>query len=238
MKFATILGALGLAQVYLAFQSPPSSYVWFWSAGSFLYAALAYAAIGPRAFSKRGDGTMYWWAVLGLLPYLALTWLVWHLERAVSREAVCNEVAPGRWIGRRPFREELPHGVGLIIDLTAEFPEARSVRMAAAYKCLPTLDASVPEARAFRDLVDLAAGWDGPVYVHCAQGHGRSAMFVIAVLISKGLADDIGEAEQIVAKARPGIGLSHVQRGLLELEMAERTKVPPAGQGAQDHRLH
>ena len=56
-----------------------------------------------------------------LLPYLALTWFAWHLRRLVSRQPCCHEVAPGLWLGRRPLAREVPAGVVLLVDLTAEF---------------------------------------------------------------------------------------------------------------------
>src|SRR3569623_1658332 len=59
------------------------------------------------------------------------------------------------------------------------------------------------------------AALDGPRYVHCAQGHGRSAALVAAVLIARGLAADVDAAERQMTHARPRVGLKPVQRALV-----------------------
>ncbi|HVS34551.1 MAG TPA: hypothetical protein VMS17_03150, partial [Gemmataceae bacterium] len=151
-----------------------------------------------------------------LLPYLVLRWIGWHAIRRLSREACCDEVAPGVWVGRRPLAGDLPPDASLIVDLTAEFPALRAVRRGRTYLCVPTLDATAPEETALRRAVETAAMWDGTVYIHCALGHARSAMTAAAVLIRRGLAADPGEAVARMQLARPSIRLEKVQRRLLE----------------------
>jgi protein-tyrosine phosphatase len=186
-----------------------------WPALDGLLLSAAYAGLGPRVCGKRANGRLAWWAVLVFLPYLGLTWVVWHLNRAVSRELPCHEVAPTLWVGRRPFVHELPPGVNLVVDLTAEFVAHPKVLRGRTYLCLPTLDLSAPEEKAFQHLVSHIAGWQGIVYIHCAAGHGRSATLAAAVLIARGLANSVEEAEKVMRKARPGIRLAPTQRSLV-----------------------
>jgi protein-tyrosine phosphatase len=112
---------------------------------------------------------------------------------------------------------ELPPAVVLVADLTSEFAAARDiVRGSAAYRSLPTLDAAAPpNPRVFDDLVRALAGASAPVYVHCALGHGRSALVVAAVLVARGLANDAARAEALIKAARPGVGLNKAQRAFL-----------------------
>jgi protein-tyrosine phosphatase len=159
---------------------------------------------------------MAWWAVLLLLPYLLLTWASWHMQRLLSREPCCNEVAPGLWIGRRVFAKELPSEVSLIVDLTVEFAEPRGVRAGRSYVCLPILDALVPAERPLRELVERIAAWPGTVYIHCALGHGRSALVAAAVLLKRQLAADAQRAEALIRQVRPTVRLTPSQRRLLE----------------------
>jgi protein-tyrosine phosphatase len=187
-----------------------------WPALAFALLAGAYAGLGPAVFGKRENGRLPWWAILLLLPCLLLLWGLWHLQRRLSREPVCNEIAPGLWVGRRPFPRELPGGVGLVVDLTAEFPTACPAIPGREYRCLPILDASVPDERAFRRLVDELADRPGVVYLHCAQGHGRSGMVAAALLLARGLAADANEAVKMVRRARPGARLGNNQRRVLE----------------------
>ena len=188
MVYAIVFTLFGLYLGALAFLLGGPAWLLLWPALSFVLLGVAYAGAGPRLLGKRPDGSRVWWAAALFLPYLLLTGGIWHLQRCLSREPCCNELAPGLWGGRRPCPPELPDIVTLVVDLTAEFREPAKVRSGREYRCLPVLDASVPSAEGFRQLVEEVANWPGGVYVHCALGHGRTGMFVAAVLIARGLA--------------------------------------------------
>jgi protein-tyrosine phosphatase len=192
---------------------------WAWllayPAGSFLLFAAAYAGVGPRLFGKRSDGRLAWWAVVLLAPVLLMLWCVWQAQRFFRREACCHEVAPGVWLGRRPLPHELPAGVVLVVDLTAEFPAPRGIGDGREYLTLPTLDGLAPDEADFRAVVERVAATAGPVYLHCALGHGRSALLAAAVLLARGLAADARHAEQMLRQVRPGVRLKPAQRRLL-----------------------
>jgi protein-tyrosine phosphatase len=215
MKYALIFSLIGVLLLLLAVEGGGLCWFLLWPALDGLLLSGAYAGLGPRVCGKRADGRLAWWAVVLLLPYLGLTWLVWHLSWFVSRELPCHEVAPTLWVGRRPFAHELPPGVSLVVDLTAEFVAHPEVLRGRTYLCLPTLDMSAPDEKAFQHLVSRVAGWQGIVYVHCAAGHGRSATVAAAVLIVRGLANSVEEAEELMRKVRPGIRLAPAQRSLL-----------------------
>jgi protein-tyrosine phosphatase len=103
-----------------------------------------------------------------------------------------------------------------VIDLTSEFSEPRAVRTGCAYLCLPTLDNAAPDPEVFREAVQKAAVWESPVYLHCALGHGRSALVAAAVLRKRGLADSPEEAFAQVQQARPGVRLNRGQWAFLK----------------------
>jgi protein-tyrosine phosphatase len=217
VRFAVLFGlcALGLA----ALAAGQGGWAWFllWPALSLALVSAGYAGLGPRLLGKRGDGRLAWWAVVLLLPYLVLTWLFWHAYRLVTPTPVHHEVTPGLWLGRRAFPHELPPGVTLVVDLTAEFPAARGVIVAERrYLCLPTLDGMAPDEARLREVVEIVAAWEGPVYLHCAQGFGRSALVAAGVLMARGHARDGDEALALLRKARPGVKLRPVQRRLLD----------------------
>src|SRR5262249_22991727 len=97
------------------------------------------------------------------------------------------------------------------------FPAARGVIVAERrYLCLPTLDGMAPDEAGARTLIATVAAWEGIVYVHCAQGFGRSALVVAGVLVERGLARDADEALVLLRKARPGVHLRPVQRRMLD----------------------
>lgn len=222
MKYTLVFAAFSAYLVALAVHLGGLAWLLLWPALSFLLIAAAYAGLGTAVCGKRPDGGLAWWAVPLLFHYLLLTWGVWHLQRLLSREAACNEIAPGLWVGRRPLARELPPGTDLVVDLTSEFPEPRAVVAGRAYVCLPTLDALAPPVAAMRELVKQVAAWPGTALVHCATGHGRSAVVAAAVLLARGLAADPKEAQRLVRKARPGVSLNRPQRRLLEQLVPER----------------
>jgi protein-tyrosine phosphatase len=215
MKYAVLLALLGVGQIALAFQSGVWWILLVWSGMSFLAAGVAYGWIGPGLFGKRPNGTLPWWRVLVFFPYFGLTWALWHLQRLLTREPACNEVAPGLWLGRRPFAHEIPSGVTLVVDLTAEFPEPKNVVSRFEYHCVPTLDAAAPDRTLFFAAIRKVLANKGDSYIHCALGHGRSATLVAAVLLAKGVVKDVAHAEELVASARPAIAIASAQRHLL-----------------------
>ncbi len=234
MKYAVRFCVFGMILAVAGAGLGGPAWLLLWPAVSLVLIGGAYAGLGPRVCGKRPDGRMAWWAVLLLLPYLLTTWLGWHAIRRLSREACCDEVAPGVWVGRRPLPGDLPPGRGeatsplLIVDLTAEFPSGRAVRRGRTYLCVPTLDATAPEEIALRAAVETAAAWEGTVYIHCALGHARSATTAAAVLIRRGLAADPVEAVVMMQQARPRIRLEKSQERLLE-RMAAAVAAAGAG---------
>lgn len=161
-------------------------WVLLWPGVSFLLVAAGYFGLGPRIFGKRPDGTMAAFAVAVLLPYLLLTWGTWHLLRLIIREDCYNELLPGLFVGRRPLARDLPKHVAVVVDLTAEFPEHRSVRSGRRYISFPILDGGTADVGKFSALVGQVAESKEATYIHCAQGHGRTGMLAAAVLVRKG----------------------------------------------------
>jgi len=57
---------------------------------------------------------------------------------------------------------------------------------------------------------------DPVVFVHCANGKGRSACFAAAVLLLKGISRDITEAHALLRKRRGQVRISRTQCSFLE----------------------
>lgn len=183
-----------------------------WPALCYLGVALAYGGCGPGLLGKRADGSLAPLAMLFFLPFLLPTWGVWHLQRLLSNEPACQEITPGLWLGRRLLPGEVPPQITLIVDLTAEFREPAGVIAEHAYLALPTLDGHVPRTESLRRGIEQVAGHSGPVLIHCASGHGRSAMVLAGVLLARGLACDVADAERRMQAIRPRVRLSTAQR--------------------------
>lgn len=186
-----------------------------WPAVSFLVVSLAYLLFGPRLLGKRADGVLAGWAVCLLLPFHLYVWMVWHLVRVVIREPAFHWLTERVVIGRRLLSRELPPEVTAVVDLTSEFPEPLALRQR-NYRSFPVLDGFVPP-------IDVLAGWiaevrdlPGPVYVHCAAGHGRTGMFAACLLLARGEAATPDEALKLIRVERPGVRLGRRQRRAVE----------------------
>jgi hypothetical protein len=182
-----------------------------------LIVGIAYLRRDARVFGKRAsDGRMTPLAVMVLFPYVALAWTLWQLKSRLAAEAAWHEVAPGIRLGRRPLsRAELPADTRCVVDLTSELPRALPEAPVARYLCLPTLDTSVASDAAFGELLERLVAEEGPLYVHCAMGHGRSATLAAALLVRRGLAADADQAIAALKAVRPGVSLHAVQREAL-----------------------
>ena len=190
-----------------------------WCALAFGGVGLAYAGIGPRAFLKT-NGQLSWASYLIYGPYHGINALsLWGFRRS-SRENDFDQIAPSVYLGCRLNVSDKTRiedlGIRSVLDLTCEFSETAALRNL-NYRCIPLLDTRAPSTQQLRD----GAHWicerakDGPVYVHCALGHGRSATFVAAHLM---LADSITarQAVEKIKRVRPHIGLKLEQFAVLE----------------------
>lgn len=182
-----------------------------WPAANCAAVSAAYFGLGAGVFGKRPDGSRSAAVVAWMAPFLCVQYATWRLQVLAAREDAHDEVTPGLHVGRRPLPGEHPAGVELVVDMTAEFPKPAYHPDSAGYACLPTVDGFVPEPGPYRDVLARAAK-ARTVFVHCANGHGRAAAFAAALLVKKGLAEDVDAGLALVRAARPACRLNPVQR--------------------------
>ena len=91
---------------------------------------------------------------------------------------------------------------------------------------LPLLDATAPTLEQLEGVTDWLskAVAEGPVFIHCALGHGRSATVLIAYLLTERKCSSVKDALAFVRTLRPGAKLNAVQRAVLEELLAKRRK--------------
>lgn len=223
MIFGALQVGLGLALLAAPLALGPVGAALVWPGVAVLVVGLAYLAKAPGVFGKRtDDGRMSTFALALLFPYVALAWTLWQLKSRLHDEAPWHEVAPGLLLGRRPrSAAELPPGTACIVDLTSELPRALP-EASARYLCLPTLDTDAPTDEGLAALITTLSGDEGPLFVHCAMGHGRSAAVATALLVARGLARDVDDAVAKLKAVRPGVHLHRGQRAAV-MRWAEAT---------------
>jgi hypothetical protein len=209
MKYAFTLGLMSLILFAGSVVYPGVRWLLVWSALSFGSVALGYAGLGTQVFGKGVDGRMSLPLKILNLPYLVYTSLVWHLCRLISREPAFNVIDDDLVIGRRLLAGEAPDGFDHYVDLTAEFDEPAPIRERLGYRCLPILDASVPSFDELRGAVEETV--TGRAFVHCAQGHGRTGLFALALLLRRGNVNSIDEGLSVLKKLRPAVRLNKEQ---------------------------
>jgi len=177
--------------------------VLLWPALSLMIVASGYLGLGPRVFGKRSDGTLPLLSCLLLFPFLAGLWIVWRVAVLISREPKLHELIPNVLIGRRLLSHELPPDVDVVVDLTCEFVEPRAVRSVSTYLSFPILDDTSCDPRLLVEFVRTLASQEGQMFIHCAQGHGRTGLVATTLLLAAGHASSVEEAVHLLKSARP-----------------------------------
>lgn len=207
----TLLGAVLLAT---GLSERGSYWLLAWLGGNFLVLGLAHFRGQPGIFGKRADGTLPLWSRIVFLPLLLYSGLVWRLLRRVSRSTAFNVVNDRLVVGRRLLPDETTFQFDQVVDLTAEFQEPEFLRDAPGYRCFPILDGGAPTPEALH--VAVARLGTGRIFIHCAQGHGRTGLFALAVLLQSGAVGSVEEGLRLLTAARPGIRLNREQRRCLD----------------------
>jgi hypothetical protein len=201
--------------------------VLLWAAVASQLVAAAYLVGESGVFGKRQDGRLPPLRVLAFLPYFVLAWAIRDLVPLVTREPAWTEVAAGLWLGRYVRNHAaLPDGVECVVDLTAESPAIGGLPDSVEYICVPTLDGSAPPPGLFETLVGRLAQSSQRLYVHCAAGHGRSALVAAALLVARREARGPDDAVARLSRVRPRISLNIDQRRALDELSGRLARVP------------
>ena len=218
MARSLLLLLLGITLACIAFAYGGWTYFVGWLGFDFIILGAAHIQHSHRVFGKRTDGALPLWSWAVFLPLQIYSLATLTLTRAIGNEPRISTVNDTLSIGSRPSGSDDCTRFDAVIDLTAEFQETKRVRQQLGYFCFPILDASAPSADALKAVVDTPR--KGRIFVHCAQGHGRTGLFAAAWLLANGAAATADEALSILRKARSGIKLNSLQkRCLSEVEL-------------------
>jgi len=178
-----------------------------WPTLSLSLVASAYWSVGPAIFRKENKRLPFVSRLL-LGPCLLGQYLSWRYYRGQCE--AWNEVTPAVWIGAKLTDAEaadvIRRGVNAVLDLTAEFDEARPFREV-SYRNIPILDLTGLTVGQLREAVDFIEQHtaSGKVYVHCKIGYSRSAAVVGAWLLATNQAASVEDACAWLRRVRPAI---------------------------------
>jgi protein-tyrosine phosphatase/membrane-associated phospholipid phosphatase len=190
----------------IATVSWPWGAIMMWPAIGCVLVAGAYFGLGPGIYRKM-DGRLAFTTKIVLGPVLFGQYLSLLYYRRQCH--AWDRVTPGLWIGRKLSDAEaakaVREGVTAVLDLTAEFSEAKPFRET-RYLNVPILDLTAPT----REQIErchrfLAENADGVVYVHCKIGYSRTAAVAGTWLIASRHAATADEAASLLRAARPPI---------------------------------
>jgi protein-tyrosine phosphatase len=185
-----------------------------WPALSFAVVAIGYFRTGPSVFGKSPNGKLSFANQAILLPYLLYLWSVWRCIRIVKRASAFDCLTEDIVIGRRLLSHEFPKNIDHVIDLTCEFTEPEVLR-SHSYWSFQISDASVPSPEEFQTWVRQSAELTGNLYIHCAEGHGRTGLFAAALLLHRGHCSSPDDAIRFIQSKRPLVRLGKRQLAAL-----------------------
>jgi hypothetical protein len=229
MKYAIIFILFGLTFAFYAVTSQGLALGILAASFSIAFSGvgLAFAFIGHRAFLKKPNGQLSLLSYVLYWPYHLLNWISLRGFRCRGKENAfdkIDKIDKNVYLGCRLSQSDQQDierlEIRSVLDLTCEFSEMPALRKL-SYCCIPVLDTRAPSL----ELLKAGAEWikeesaKGPVYVHCALGHGRSATFVAAYLLLTGKAHTAQEAIDKIKVLRPQIGL-HPEQIMVLKQMA------------------
>jgi predicted protein tyrosine phosphatase len=178
-----------------------------WPAIALSIVAAGHFGLGPGIYRK-AKGALPLSAKLVLWPCLfgqELS-LLYYRRRCRPWDEAVPGVVIGRKLNEREAEEAIRLGVTAVLDLTAEFSEARPF-LSTQYLNIPILDLTAPTQTQMAMMADFIRNncERGKVYIHCKIGYSRSAAAVGAYLISSGKAANAEEAIAGMRRARPSI---------------------------------
>ena len=169
--------------------------------------AIAYFKAGPIVFHKT-EGKLPWSTQFVLAPCLLGQYLslLYYRRQCRSWDKVTPQIWIGGKLGCRSARKALSCGVVSVLDLSAEFSEAKPFRKI-NYRNIPVLDLTAPTQAQLVEMSKFIGDHsrNGSVYVHCKIGYSRSAAAIAAYFLTSGKVKTAEEAFAIIRRVRPSV---------------------------------
>jgi protein phosphatase len=153
--------------------------------------------------------------------------LLYYRSQCRPWDKVTPEIWIGGKLGSRAAKKALCSGVVSVLDLSAEFSEAKPFREI-NYRNIPVLDLTAPTQAQLGEMGEFIGNHsrDGAVYVHCKIGYSRSVAAVAAYLMMSGKVKAAEEAFAMIRRVRPSVVIRpEVRSALSEFEHRVRSSL-------------
>jgi len=215
VKYGVTITLTGVALITICKNANPLlCALGIWLGGNFILLGVAHFGRNHRIFGKRADGRLRAWSFVLFFPLVIVNTTIWHHARFLGSEPSLNKVTDDLFVGRRLLSAEVPQEFANYVDLTAEFQEPQKPRLTAGYVAFPILDGAAPTLDELDAVISRLR--PGSTFIHCAQGHGRTGLVALAILLSRGAVDRVDDGLALLRKARPGIRLNGDQLRCIE----------------------
>jgi len=198
MKYAIFFFNMFLIMCYFIFISNSNSkYILIWFAINFLIFSIAYYLNKPSMIlGKNINGDCKKLLMIINFPWLLFTQIIFRIQLFFIKEDFSNRINNTNiWISRRPLKDDNLDKFNLIIDLTAEFTKDLNAKN---YICFPNLDAHWLRNTGKIDKKLKKSN----ILVHCANGHGRSSIFIALLMVKWNYAINTKQALKIIKASR------------------------------------
>jgi hypothetical protein len=189
----------------------------YWLAFSYTFIALIYFINKANSFFKNKDsGKIPVFIILLTIPYFLLIYSIWYFKYKFSKENKINFFFENYYIGKKILFQDLPNEIEVVIDLTSEFNEDSNILKNRKYILFPILDGSIPDIDDFYLFIKEISKIQSNIYIHCAEGHGRTALVGIVLYLIKNKKCSFEDGLTFIKSKRDNIRLNNTQEEFLK----------------------
>ena len=222
--FGVLMAAISFVFAYAGLALQGFGYILLWPAIDFFLLSWAYCFKGSSGHVLMGKneetGQIGWANFLLFLPWHALYYASWRIKHLLRGEHVYDSVGHGMYVGRLPihFPEHFPVDCQVIVDLTGEMSAVKASLKGRRYYNAGCIDRLMPDPVALEGIARtlLKEREDVGMYIHCANGHGRSGVFAAIMLVSRGVVEDLDDAKKYLKEKRAVINWQEHQQDVGE----------------------
>jgi protein-tyrosine phosphatase len=171
-----------------------------------------------KGVSKKHPNLFAWPYNLLFSPFLRMEEFIWRNFRTTQLIRKLQDPWNLIWSGEMGklylgeslvHASQLPPKIDIVFDLTNEVEENPTIVSSCnEYLCEPVWDQGLPtDIESYISKIKHVAERRGDHFIHCFMGRGRSVLAMIHILVARGIAPTVEDAQKIIYAGRPCVGL-------------------------------